>query len=259
VHGELVAQRSLRLGPCRLCVERIQGSGWELLRLRRYSPEYHLVAFVNDQVRGQHFATSDAVWKPSVVCYELLKRARPIIWRGPSRLHNSLKNASIGMGSWQRSEFSAQIWLTCVFLFICLLDCEINMLLTFGTALVCHGKFRTSAGSDTVKIKLHCKFFCADVYIKISVKQSLYWPGESLRIPGGWGSQISRQSAHEGRKIASPTHRPLLHPRKYSWYCFNPRARVRRYKFGYERRNKFLNVIYRNYLRSLKLKPFFRP
>jgi len=37
---------------------------------------------------------------------------------------------------------------------------------------------------------------------------------------GGWGSQISRQSAHEGGKVVSPTHRPLLPPRKYSWYSF---------------------------------------
>ena len=31
---------------------------------------------------------------------------------------------------------------------------------------------------------------------------------------------ISRQSAHEGGKVVSPTHRPLLPPRKYSWYSF---------------------------------------
>ena len=32
-----------------------------------------------------------------------------------------------------------------------------------------------------------------------------------MRVPGGWGSQISRQAAHEGGKV-SPTHRPLLAP-----------------------------------------------
>ena len=41
-----------------------------------------------------------------------------------------------------------------------------------------------------------------------------------LMVPGGWRSQISRQPAHEGGKVVSPTHRPPLPPRKYSWYSF---------------------------------------
>jgi hypothetical protein len=46
----------------------------------------------------------------------------------------------------------------------------------------------------------------------IKAKQTLYSPGQALRVPGDWGSQIFRQSAHKSGNVVNPMHRPPLPP-----------------------------------------------
>ena len=87
--------------------------------------------------------------------------------------------------------------------------------------------------SPVLTIVTFCVFCFLFQYVFkiISYQEWILWKVKSKAIPctcllkpqrvlGGWGSQISGQTAHEGGKVVSPTHRPPLATKKYSCCSF---------------------------------------
>ena len=62
-------------------------------------------------------------------------------------------------------------------------------------------------------------------FLCLKVKQFHYRPGQALRVSEGGGSQISRQSTHEGGKVVSPTHQPSLPPQEIFLLLISVRGR----------------------------------
>jgi hypothetical protein len=63
---------------------------------------------------------------------------------------------------------------------------------------------------EKVRVKVKKKI---KVKVKVKVKQFHYSPEQALRLPGSWGSKISKQSAQEVGRVASPRPQPPLAPR----------------------------------------------
>jgi len=61
----------------------------------------------------------------------------------------------------------------------------------------------------------------SQLFMNLHKKQFHCRPGQALRVPGVWGSQISRQSAHEGGKVVSCTRRPLYAVWIYRLFSFH--------------------------------------
>jgi hypothetical protein len=82
-----------------------------------------------------------------------------------------------------------------------------------------HTDREVRANRPDIIIKNKKEKTCILIYVAIGKGKAVpYRPWQALRAPGDRGSQVFRQSVHEGGKVVSPMHRPPLPPRKDSWY-----------------------------------------